>query len=327
MKFSVVIPVYNVKDYLEKCVKSVVAQHCDDYEVLLVDDGSTDGSGELCDTLTALAPERIRVIHKPNGGLGDARNVGMEHACGDYLVFLDSDDYIDETMLEELSVKIDETHADIITFGFHVDQEGDTSKIIIDPLPEDRVFILKDTPELLLALPNAWNRIYNREFFIKSGIRYPGRVWFEDIRTTMKLFALADSVVSVHRPYYYYLVRQNSITRNKNVDRNREIIEAFDDLLGWYQENGLFETYRDELCRLTIDHVFLAASVRVLMGDPKHPLLGEFYQYLRQHFPNYKENKYLPQLPRAKKLAFRMLEHKQYRLLAWMFRMKNKLHG
>ena len=92
MRFSVVIPVYNVKEYLEKCVDSVLAQDTADYEMILVDDGSTDGSGALCDTIAARRPECIRVIHKPNGGLGDARNVGLAHAQGDYLVFLDSDE-------------------------------------------------------------------------------------------------------------------------------------------------------------------------------------------------------------------------------------------
>lgn len=325
MKFSVVIPVYNVKEYLEKCVQSVLAQHSDEYEIILVDDGSTDGSGELCDALAARTPEKIRVVHKPNGGLGDARNVGLEHARGDYLVFLDSDDYIDETMFDELSEKIDETHADIISFGFRVDNGGDTSQVFIDPLPEGRVFSLEDCPELLLALPNAWTRIYARQLFLQTGIRYPGRVWYEDIRTTTKLFAKAKGIASVHRPYYYYVVRQNSITRNKNVDRNREIIDAFDDLLGWYRENGLFERYRDELCRLAIDHIFLAASVRVLMTDPKHPLLREFYQYMRKYFPNFEKNRYVPQLPRSKKLAFHLLLHRQYRLLAALFRMKNRV--
>ena len=324
MKFSVIIPVYNVKAYLEKCVQSVLAQRCDDYEVILVDDGSTDESGALCDTLAAQHAEHIRVIHQKNGGLGAARNTGIEHALGDYLVFLDSDDYIDPAMLAELSEKIDETHADILTFGFRVDKNGDTSEVVLDALPEGRIMTLEDTPELLLALPNAWTRIYTRRLFLESGIRYPGRVWYEDIRTTTKLFACAQSIVFVRRPYYYYVVRENSITHNKNVARNREIIEAFDDLLGWYQENGLFERYRDELCRLTIDHVFLAASVRVLTADPGHPLLGEFYQYTRRRFPGFEKNRYLPQLPRAKKLAFRLLLHRRYRLLAALFRMKNR---
>ncbi len=161
--------------------------------------------------------------------------------------------------------------------------------------------------------------------FLETGIRYPGRVWYEDIRTTTKLFAKAQSVVCVQKPYYYYVVRENSITRNSNVDRNHEIVDAFDDLLGWYRENGLYETYRDELCRLAIDHLFIAASVRVLMANPKHPLLKEFYQYMQQHFPQFQSNRYLSQLPRAKKLAFDLLCKKHYRILRTLFLMKNRL--
>lgn len=325
MKFSIVIPVYNVKDYLEKCVESVLAQQVQDYEMILVDDGSTDDSGILCDVLAQRKPDHIRVIHKTNGGLGDARNVGLEQAKGDYLVFIDSDDYIAPTMLQELSEKIEQTHADIISFGFRVDNNGDTSDVYIDALPEDHVFTLESLPELLLALPNAWTRIYKRELFLETGIRYPGRVWYEDIRTTTKLFAKAGSVAAIHKPYYYYVVRENSITRNKNVVRNHEIIDAFDDLLSWYKENGLFEQYRDELCRLAIDHIFLAASVRVLLADPKHPLLKEFHQYLCRHFPHFENNRYVAQLPKSKKLAFDLLLKKHYRILRILFLAKNKL--
>ena len=228
-------------------------------------------------------------------------------------------------MLPDLAAKIDETHADIITFGFQTDNNGNTSAVFIDPLPENRIFTLADTPTLLLALPNAWNRIYTRKLFLETGIRYPGRVWYEDIRTTTKLFAKAQSVVCIQKPYYYYVVRENSITRNSNVDRNHEIVDAFDDLLGWYRENGLYETYRDELCRLAIDHLFLAASVRVLMADPKHPLLREFYQYMQQHFPQFQSNRYVSQLPRAKKLAFDLLCKKRYRIVRALFLVKNRL--
>lgn len=115
MIFSVVIPVYNVKDYLPKCIDSVLAQDFDDYELVLVDDGSTDGeSGAICDRYAAAHPERIRVIHKPNGGLGDARNVGLEAAAGEYLVFIDSDDYIGAGMLRTLAGAIDRFHCDVI---------------------------------------------------------------------------------------------------------------------------------------------------------------------------------------------------------------------
>ena len=122
MRFSVVIPAYNVADYLEKCVASVRAQTCADWEVLLVDDGSTDGvTGKLCDAL-GQGDDRFRVIHQENGGLGAARNTGMEAARGEYLVFLDSDDYLAPHMLETLRQRIEATHCDVYTFGFFVDK-------------------------------------------------------------------------------------------------------------------------------------------------------------------------------------------------------------
>lgn len=322
MRFSVVIPVYNVMEYLEKCVRSVLDQTCSDYEIVLVDDGSTDDSGTLCDTIAAKTPDKIRVIHQENGGLGAARNTGLEHADGEFLVFLDSDDYIAPNMLEELSKKMDAMPADIYTFGFRTDKNGDTSAVFVDGLPEDRVFTLADTPELLLALPNAWTRIYRTKLFLDTGIRYPSRVWYEDIRTTTKLFAQAKGIAAVNQPFYYYVIRDGSIMNNSKIARNHEIIDAFDDVLGYYREHGLFERYRDELCRMTIDHVLIAASVRVLRADPKHPLLKEFYQYTQKNFPDFAQNKYIQQLPKSKRLAYELVRRKHYRTLALLFRIK-----
>ncbi len=325
MRFSIVIPAYNVADYLEKCVQSVEAQTCGDWEAILVDDGSTDGvTGALCDTLAQKYGARWRVIHQANGGLGAARNTGLEAARGDYLVFLDSDDYLAPHMLETVASQIEKESCDIVTFGFAVDKNGDTGEVHLDDLPADCTFTLQEYPRLLLATPNAWNRVYRREFFLRSGVRYPGRVWFEDIRTTMKLFALAQSIRAVPQPLYYYVVREGSITRNAKADRNREILEAFDDLLAFYRERGLYETYRNELCRLAIDHIYLAASVRVLLIDRKSPLLREFADYMDRQFPDYRSNPYLGELSRARRLAFSLLEKRHYGALYLLFRAKGK---
>ena len=323
MRFSVVIPAYNVAEYLEKCVSSVRAQTFGDWEAILVDDGSTDGvTGALCDRLDREGGDRFRVIHQENGGLGAARNTGIEAAKGEYLVFLDSDDYIAPEMLEKLNDRIDRTHCDLYTFGFRVDKDGNTDEIHLDDLPADKPFTLAEYPRLLLATPNAWNRIYRTEFFRNSGIRYPGRVWFEDIRTTMKLFALAESIEAVQEPFYYYLVREGSITRNAKAERNREILDAFEDLLAFYRENNLFDRYQKELCRLAIDHIYLAASVRVLRIDRKSPLLSEFAAYMEQEFPGYCSNCYLGELSKARRLVFALLEKKRYGTLALLFRIK-----
>lgn len=326
MIFSVVIPVYNVKDYLPKCIDSVLAQDFEDYEIVLVDDGSTDGeSGAICDRYAEANAARIRVIHKPNGGLGDARNVGMEAAQGEYVVFLDSDDYIGTGMFRTLAGAIDRFHSDVIDFGFAVDTDGTITKRLVDDLPHNRTFTLAELPQLLLTQPNAWSRCWKRSLFLDTGIRYPSRVWYEDIRTTTKLFAAADSICAVPDVFYYYVVREGSITRNPNVKRNAEILEAFDDLLGWFRENDLFERYYNELSRLAVDHVLLAASVRVLRVDPQSELLDQFQDYVQAQFPDYMENPYLQTLSRSRKLILRLLRQRKYRTVRMLFAVKDKL--
>ena len=113
--------------------------------------------------------------------------------------------------------------------------------------------------------------------------------------------------------------------RAGNVARNREILDAFDDLLSWFQRQGLLKQYHAILCCLCIDHVYLAASVRVLTEAPRHPLLGEFQRYLEHHFPDYRSNLYLAHLSRSRKLVFRLLEGRHYRLLRFLFRTKGRL--
>lgn len=231
MIFSVVIPVYNVKDYLPKCIDSVLAQDFEDYEVILIDDGSTDGeSGAICDRYAAAHPERIRAIHKPNGGVGEARNVGIEAAQGEYLIFIDSDDYIATGMFRVLADAIARFGSDIIGFGAALEADGVVVKELVDPLPTDRTFTLADTPELMQTMPSPWSRIWRRSLFLDSGVRYPARIWYEDLCTSVKLLALARSAAFVPDILYYYVDRTNSITRNTNTARNAELFTAFDNL-------------------------------------------------------------------------------------------------
>ncbi len=322
MRFSVIVPVYNVEDYLEACIASVIAQNCQDYELILVDDGSTDSSGTMCDRFAE--QYHCRVIHQKNGGLGAARNTGIEAAQGDYLFFLDSDDFISPDTLQGLSEEMDRVPADLYTFGFFTSDGIRDIAPFTDKLPYHQPLTLHSHPELLLALPNAWCRVVRRTLFLYSGIHFPSRVWYEDIRTTPKLTALAQTVDVLPNTWYHYVQREGSITRNTNLVRNREIIDAFEDLLGWYRAHGLFDQYRPQLERLCIDHLYLAASVRVLRVDPTHPLLKEFRDYLKTNFPNYQKNPLLKELPRSKRLAYTLLEGKHYRLLKLLFSLKDK---
>lgn len=319
---SVIVPVYNVESYLEKCVNSVLNQSFRDWELILVDDGSTDSSGKLCDVLQQ-GDDRVRVIHQENAGLGGARNTGIQAAEGTWLLFVDSDDAIEPHTLEKALETAEETGSELVFFSFaSVTEEGLTQEVFHPGLPTHRPLTLADTPRLLLAGPSAWNKLYKASLFLDSGVRFPGRVWYEDIRTTLKLLPKAACCGAMEEVCYRYLLREGSITKNSNADRNGEILEAFEDLLGFYKEQGLFEQYRDELCYLTIFHVYLAASVRVLRIDSKHRLLGAFREYLRREFPAYRENPYLKELGRNRRLIFALLEKKLYFLVALLFKLK-----
>ena len=322
MKISVVIPVYNVRDYLPGCLDSVLANELSDCEIILVDDGATDDSGAICDAYAAKHPNLIRVIHQQNGGLGAARNTGIRAAAGEWLLFVDSDDQIVPQTLRVLKAAI-RPELDVVAFQFLKDDGAHA------PLPQssgsaptDRPFLLRERKTELLALPSAWMRLWRKRLFLDHGIEYPSRVWYEDIRTTAKLLPLARGIVVLPDHLYSYLDRPGSIMNSAKLARNREILEAMDDVLSWYRAAGLYAQYEPELEALTVRHVLLAASVRVARQDPKHPLLREFRDYTERAFPNWRKNPYRRQMPALKRLALRLVSLRQYRLLRALFALK-----
>lgn len=325
MRFSVVIPVYNVKEYLPACVESVLKNDLQDCEVILVDDGSTDGvCPALCDRYAAEHPDFIRVIHQENRGLGGARNTGIEHARGDYLLFVDSDDTISPNTIAVLSAAIENSGADVIAFNLCSDDgAGKRTPVTANAFLADAPFRLQERKDFLLSLPSAWSRAWKRSLFLQTGIRYPEKVWYEDIRTSMKLFAAADCIFTIDDCLYGYLQRPGSIMNSAKLERNREILLAFDDLRRWFAEQDLFETYKDELTFLAVQHICLAATVRVARQDPQNPLLAEFSAYLQTHFPDYRENRYLPRLNLLHRLLFTLVNKQHYRTIRTLFRLKD----
>ena len=236
---------------------------------------------------------------------------------------MDSDDTIAPESLQVLREAVERTHAEICSFNLRTHDGQGSGETVEISRQYDAPFTLAEHPEFLLSLPAAWARIWKRELFLRTGIRYPSRVWYEDIRTSTKLFAVADSIVTLPQTLYYYLARPGSIMRSSNVGRNREILEAFDDVLAWFRAQGLFETYRQELCRLAVDHILIAATVRVARMDPHSALLGEFSGFVDANFPDYRRNPYLKQLPRKHKLVLRLAEGKHFSLLRLLFRLKD----
>ena len=218
-KITVAVAVYNSESYLDRTVQSILNQTYRNLEVILVDDGSTDGCPAICDKY-AEADERIRVIHKENGGLFTSRNVGMEAATGDYLAFMDGDDWIDPEMYENMLSAIHEQDADLavcrykwvyqdetvdISKGFGAVMEG--QEMLAKYLEEDEAFQIQNA---------AWNKLYKRS--ILGDLKYPAR-WYEDMLYTIQLLNRPKRSVYLDRAYHNYICDRSSSIMNKGVNK------------------------------------------------------------------------------------------------------------
>lgn len=210
-KISIIVPCYNVEQYLPKCIDSILNQTYQNFEVWLVDDGSPDRCGEICDEY-AKKDARIKVIHKKNGGLADARNVALDVITGEYVVCVDSDDYISPTHIEGLYHLIKKYGADVSVNTFCSFYEGSspnpspksTKDWILDGLHATEMMFYQEHFDT-----TAWGKMYKASLF--DGIRYPKGLLFEDLPTTYRLLLKADKVVFNDEQSYFYLLRSNSI--------------------------------------------------------------------------------------------------------------------
>ena len=210
-KISIIVPCYNVEQYLSKCIDSILNQTYQNFEVWLVDDGSPDRCGEICDEY-AKKDARIKVIHKKNGGLADARNVALDVITGEYVVCVDSDDYISPTHIEGLYHLIEKYGADVSVNTFCPFYEGASP----NPSPKsakDWVLDGLHATEMMFYQEHfdttAWGKMYKASLF--DGIRYPKGLLFEDLPTTYRLLLKANKVVFNDEQSYFYLLRSNSI--------------------------------------------------------------------------------------------------------------------
>lgn len=209
---SIIIPVYKVEDYIHKCIDSVLNQSYENLEIFLVDDGSPDNCGSICDEY-AQKDNRIVVIHKKNGGLSDARNVAINIAKGEYITFVDSDDHISPYYIETLLDLVIESDCDIAITSLMQFKEGEKIATQSSNYNKKIIHANEAINEMFYqgSFDNsAWAKLYHRSLF-SSGVRYPVGILYEDLATTYKLFLLANKVAFSNRKTYFYLIRSNSI--------------------------------------------------------------------------------------------------------------------
>lgn len=226
-KISIIVPVYNVEQYLERCVDSIINQTYKNLEIILVNDGSTDNSGNLCDEL-AKKDARIRVIHKENGGLSDARNRGVEEAGADLIGFIDSDDYIDEDMYELLLNNLKKENADVSMCGhydvFNGVVENQVSDVKQWKLTKEEA--IKMVMEAKILSVTAVNKLYKKSLF--EDLKFEIGKIAEDAFIMVKLLDKCNIVAATNEKKYYYIHRENSITTQKFSLKFLNVIEAYE---------------------------------------------------------------------------------------------------
>jgi glycosyltransferase involved in cell wall biosynthesis len=256
-KISIIVPIYNVEVYLNRCIDSIINQTYHNIEIILVDDGSPDNCGQICDSY-AEQDQRIKVIHQQNQGLSGARNSGIEVAIGKYIAFVDSDDMIHPQYIEVLYKSCEQEKAQIGMCQFetvkeansqpskqvHLVEYGKISKDIQDGGSAIRQMYEED---YYIEYTVAWNKLYDACLF--NEIRFPVGKIHEDEATTYKLLYIAKKVVRVEQKLYYYLIRENSITNSSFSLRRLDFLEALKDRIQFLAQYGEKELQAYSQCR------------------------------------------------------------------------------
>lgn len=266
---SVIVPIYKVEKYLRRCIDSILNQSFTQIELILVNDGSPDGCGKICDEYLSI-DSRVKVIHKENGGLSDARNSGLDIAKGEFIVFVDSDDFIHKDMIGNLYEVLIKTNSDIVQCKFKKFIELDEiNKIENNELDENKIDIFdrKNAISYLInnniVNVNSWNKIYKRKLF--EEIRFPKGKIHEDEFVTYKLLYKANRIAYLDYELYYYFNNSNGIMKNLNLKTEIDRIEALEERCEFLLSNNEIELYNKSLVAL----FFRLLKVRYLIKRQK----------------------------------------------------------
>ncbi len=308
-KVSVIVPIYNVEKYLEKCINSLLSQTLEDIQIILVNDGSKDNSGNIAKEYEKNNKDRVIYVEKENGGLSDARNYGLKYATGDFIAFLDSDDYIEKNAYEEMYNKAIEENADYVECDFIWEFPN---KIRID-----KQYPYKNKKEMLsFVRVVAWNKLIKRQLITDNNLEFPKGLRYEDIEFTYKLIPFLNKFAYVDNPFIHYVQREGSIANVQN-ERTAEIFTVLDNVIEFYKKNNIYEEYRNELEYNYARYLLCSSLKRMCKIKDKiirGKLLTESWERLNLNFPNWKENVILKTVNIGKNKYMRTVNKSTYKI-------------
>lgn len=271
MKLSIIVPVYKVEEYLGECVDSLLSQTIDDYEIILVDDGSPDNSGKIADEYAAANPDMIRVLHIDNGGQGRARNFALDIAKGDFVGFVDSDDWVTHDMYEKMYTRATETGADVVVCDF-LERFVDGRESMLPASLQDN---------WLGSAGSSCNKIFRRS--LVGALRFPVGLWYEDFYFSAVMLLRSKHTEFIAEPLYIYRRGQESTMHNNNAAKNLDMLTIMDML----EKEMVPAGYKDDFEFFLVNHVLLDSISRLAKQDApeRKEVIGKLRQYVQAKIP------------------------------------------
>lgn len=281
---SIIVPIYNAEKYIKKCLDSIINQTKKEIEIILINDGSTDNTENI---IKEYKDKRIKYFKNTNHGIGYTRNFGIDKSTSKYIMFLDSDDYLEKTACEELFKKAEKDNLDIVISDFYKVYED---RIEVIKLPSFKDSSLKENPDILTEYLNPWAKLYNSKLVKDNNIKFVEDLKYEDAPFVIEALDKAKKIGKVNKPLNYYVIHGNSETTVR--DRKCFDILQIVDKIRKYTKNK--EYLKDKIDKLTVR---ILTNYTIQQRNQKSKLIGlEFidkaFEYLKKEVPDYKNNKY-----------------------------------
>ncbi|WMJ23076.1 glycosyltransferase family 2 protein [Paludicola sp. MB14-C6] len=291
MKVSVIVPVYNAEKYLEKCLNSLVNQTLNEIEIIIVNDGSTDDSQKIIDQFVQQYPTKIKSFIQKNAGQAVARNFGLKHITGECIGFVDSDDWVDEDMYEQL-------------FHHMIDNDADIAVCdMVDNYPNKTIYHnSSDITNKFSVTPSACNKLFKAT--LVGDCDFPAGLWYEDFCFTTKLLLKTDKLVGVNKGYYHCHCLEESTMHNHNSVKNLDMLSVMTILKEYIDTLDQSEQYTDIFEFMLLHHVVITSINRVAIqkNEQKHMVISKMREYVKAYIPKLKSCKSYNQLPNNRKI-------------------------
>lgn len=292
-KVSVIVPVYNVEKYIAKCLDSLVNQTLKDIEIIVVNDGSPDNSQKIIDKYQKKYPNMIKSFKKENGGLSDARNYGIKKATGEYLAFIDSDDYVELNSYEIMYNKAKEIDFDVVVCNLKQIYEDSNRIDYVSSRIKKDIFEKKDIKKVLIDIyPSACNKIYKKSLF-DDCFGFKKGILFEDVEFTHRLLSKISSIGKVDDYLINYIQRKGTITKTSD-KRILGYIDNMNSVIDYYKKNDLYDDYEEELEYSYVRYLYATFIKQATLLSKKdyNKAIKKAQENVKVNFPFYRKNKY-----------------------------------